>query len=434
MRRSKSARTSEPTRACVTGAFEVKRVVYSEIDGRSSGFYVLAAILGSFVLAGLAAAMYMEHFGHYVTGMSNQIVWGMPHVFAIFLIVAASGALNVASIGTVFGKTMYKPLGRLSGLLALALLIGGLAVLVLDLGRPDRLIVAMTTYNFKSIFAWNIYLYVGFIAVVIVYLWLQMERRMNRYVKAAGMVAFIWRLVLTTGTGSIFGFLVAREAYDSAVMAPLFIAMSFSFGLAAYILVLLASCRGSGRIVGDLVVHRLGRLLGIFIAVVLYFTAVQHLTNLYAAEHAGVERFILLNGGIYTLLFWVVQVLIGGLIPLMLVFRAPEPGPEHKGAGSGMVLAATLVIIGGFAQVYVIVIGGQAWPLILFPGMEVTSSFYDGAISTYTPSLVEIGLGLGGVALAGLIVLFGIKILRFLPTTLANSAVEPDGAATAVQS
>jgi molybdopterin-containing oxidoreductase family membrane subunit len=66
--------------------------------------------------------------------------------------------------------------------------------------------------------------------------------------------------------------------------------------------------------------------------------------------------------------------------------------------------------------------------------MEVSSSFYDGAISSYTPSLVEIGLGLGGVALAGLIVLFGIKVLRFLPTTLANSTVEPDGAATTVQS
>ena len=112
---------------------------------------MLAAILGGFALAGLVAAIYMEHYGHYVTGMNNQIVWGMPHVFAIFLIVAASGALNVASIGTVFGKEMYKPLGRLSGLLALALLIGGLAVLVLDLGRPDRLIVAMTTYNFKSL-------------------------------------------------------------------------------------------------------------------------------------------------------------------------------------------------------------------------------------------------------------------------------------------
>jgi molybdopterin-containing oxidoreductase family membrane subunit len=401
----------------------MKRIVYSEIEGKSAGFRILAVVLGAFLISGLLAAWYMEHYGHYVTGMSNQIVWGMPHVFAIFLIVAASGALNVASIGTVFGKDLYKPLGRLSGLLALALLIGGLAVLVLDLGRPDRLIVAMTTYNFKSIFAWNIYLYVGFIAVVVVYLWLQMERRMKRYVKAAGMVAFLWRLVLTTGTGSIFGFLVAREAYDSAVMAPLFISMSFSFGLAAYVLVLLAACRGSGRELGDLVVQRLGRLLGIFVAVVLYFTTIQHLTNLYAAEHIGVERFLLLDGGIYPLMFWAVQVFLGGLVPLALLFRSPTPGAGN--ADRRIALACALVIIGGFAQVYVIVIGGQAWPLNMFPGMEVSSSFYDGVIASYAPSLPEIGLGLGGVALAGLIVLFGVKVLRFLPATLANSTLEP---------
>jgi molybdopterin-containing oxidoreductase family membrane subunit len=397
----------------------VKRIIYSEIEGRSAGFYGLATVLGGFVLAGLGAALYMEHYGHYVTGMNNQIVWGMPHVFAIFLIVAASGALNVASIGTVFGKAMYKPLGRLSGLLALALLVGGLAVLVLDLGRPDRLIVAMTTYNFKSIFAWNIFLYVGFIAVVAVYLWLQMERRMNRFVKPAGMVAFIWRLILTTGTGSIFGFLVAREAYDSAVMAPLFIAMSFSFGLAAYILVLLAACRGSGRELGDDVLLRLGRLLGVFVAAVLYFTAAQHLTNLYAAEHLGVERFILLDGGIFTTLFWAVQVLVGGVLPLLLVFRPSLPGSRNT--GRTVALASVLVIVGGFAQVYVILIGGQSWPLTLFPGMEVSSGFQDGAVASYMPSLPEIVLGFGGVGIAGLVVLFGVKVLRFLPATLASS-------------
>jgi len=397
--------------------------VYSEIEGRSTQFRALAVILGLLILVGLSAAMYMEHYGHYVTGMSNQIVWGTPHVFAIFLIVAASGALNVASIGTVFGKTMYKPLGRLSGLLALALLIGGLAVLVLDLGRPDRLIVAMTTYNFKSIFAWNIYLYVGFIAVVVVYLWMQMERRMNRYAKAAGMVAFLWRLILTTGTGSIFGFLVAREAYDSAIMAPLFIAMSFSFGLAAYILVLLAACRGSGRELGDVVIQRLGRLLGVFAAVVLYFTVVQHLTNLYAAEHIGVERFILLDGGVYTMLFWGVQVLIGGLVPLALLFRTTPSGTTNS--SRPVALACALIIVGGFAQIYVIVIGGQAWPLNLFPGMEVSSSFYDGVVASYTPSLPEVWLGLSGIAIAGMIVLFGIKLLRFLPTSLANPSLDP---------
>ncbi len=398
----------------------MKPIIYSELKGNSKQFYAVAALLAVFTLSALACAYYMEHYGHYVTGMTNQIVWGMPHVFAIFLIVAASGALNVASIGTVFGKTIYKPLGRLSGLLALALLLGGLVVLVLDLGRPDRLIVAMTHYNFKSIFAWNIFLYVGFMLIVAVYLWLQMERRMNRHAKTAGLVAFLWRLILTTGTGSIFGFLIAREAFDSAIMAPLFVAMSFSFGLAVYILVLLACYRGSDREIGDVVMRKLSRLLGVFAAAVLYFTAVQHLTNLYAAEHSGVERFILMDGGIYTLLFWVGQVVVGGIIPMLLVFR-----PATDTANRNAILASILVILGGFAQVYVIVIGGQAYPLDLFPGMEVSSSFNDGIISGYTPSLPEIGLGLGGVAMAGLIVLFGIKLLRFLPVSLANAAIDP---------
>src|SRR3989344_556671 len=143
---------------------------YRVIEGRGLGFLALLGLLGAVVAIGLGAALYMEHNGHWVTGMTNQVVWGTPHVFAVFLIVAASGALNVASIASVFGRQLYKPLSRLSGLLALTLLAGGLAVLVLDLGRPDQLIVAMTYYNFKSIFAWNIFLYIGFFVFVAVYL------------------------------------------------------------------------------------------------------------------------------------------------------------------------------------------------------------------------------------------------------------------------
>ena len=152
------------------------------------GYWFTLAMLGLVLLAGLVAARYMEHNGHWVTGMSNQIVWGMPHVFAILLIVAASGALNVASMGSVFGISRYKPLARLSGLLAVAFLIGGLLVLVLDLGRPDRLIVAMTSYNFKSIFAWNIFLYTGFVFIAMVYLWMLFEPRMGRFSRPVGPV------------------------------------------------------------------------------------------------------------------------------------------------------------------------------------------------------------------------------------------------------
>jgi molybdopterin-containing oxidoreductase family membrane subunit len=393
-------------------------VQYREIDGRSGGFYALLGMLGALILAGLGGAWFMEHNGHYVTGMSNRIVWGVPHVFAIFLIVAASGVLNVASIASVFGRDLYKPLARLSGLLALTLLAGGLAVLVLDLGRPERLIVAMTHYNFKSIFAWNIFLYTGFYAVVALYLWTMFERRMNDYSKPAGLFAFVWRLVLTTGTGSIFGFLVAREAFNSALLAPLFIIMSFSFGLAIFVLVLMAACRWTGRPLGDVVLKRLRNLLGVFVAAVLYFVAVHHLTNLYIARQHEIERFFLWEGGIYTALFWLGQVLVGGIVPLVLLF-----GSASRRA---LAAAAACVIVGGLAQLYVLVIGGQAYPQLMFPEKEVASSFFDGVVAHYAPSLPEVALGVGGVALALALTAVALKVLPFLPRSLAD--VEPANA------
>ncbi len=396
----------------------MERTIYREIKATAPVLQV-GALLVLFILAAAASFFYMEEYGHIVTGMNNQIVWGLPHVFAITLIVGASGALNVASVASVFGKKPYKPFARLSALLAIALLAGGLAVLVLDLGRPDRLIVAMTTYNFTSIFAWNILLYNGFFVLVGAYLYVQMARHMPyAAVRTVGTLAFLWRLILTTGTGSIFGWLVARSYYDSAVLPPLFIALSLSLGTAVFILVLTATARMTGRALGPKFLTRIGQLMGIFAAAVLYFTAVRHLTNLYAAEHGDVERFILFEGGIYTTLFWLGQVLVGGLIPLALVFH---PTASRKPAA--IVVAALAVVLGAFALIYVTVIGGQAYPLEIFKGYTVTSSFYDGTVAAYTPSAPELFLGLGGVALALMLVGVGMKVLRILPLNMSDTAI-----------
>ncbi len=392
---------------------------YSAIAARSSKFWILLVSLAGIIMIGGLSAHHMETHGHVITGMNNQIVWGLPHVFAIFLIVAASGALNVASVASVFGKVEYKPLARLSALLALALLAGGLGVLVLDLGRPDRLLVAMTTYNFKSIFAWNIFLYTGFFVIVGIYMWWMMDYPMMKYSKKAGLAAFIWRLILTTGTGSIFGFLVARSAYDTAMLAPMFIIMSFAFGLAYYLLVLMAAYKWTERPLGDYILNKLRNLLGVFVASILYFVAVYHVTNLYATEHHAVEKFLLMDGGIYTQLFWIVQVILGGLVPLALIYA-----PQFKNCRRSLIAACSLVLIGGMAQVYVILVGGQAFPLEMFPGMEVSSSFFDGVVGEYVPSIWETLLGFAGVALSLLIVTVGIAILHFLPDSLADNVTQ----------
>lgn len=398
-------------------------VTYHIIEGKSIQFFSLLAVSTGLTLLGLWASYNMEHHGHTITGMTNQIVWGIPHTFAILLILAASGVLNVASMSSVFRKTFYHPLARLSALLAITLLLGGLSVLVLDLGRPDRLIVAMTSYNFKSIFAWNIFLYNGFMLVVGVYLWFMMERQMERYYPIAGLVAFLWRLILTTGTGSIFGFLVAREAYNTALLAPLFIALSLALGLAIFLIVLLVDCWETHCPLGEGTLHRPKTLLGIFVGSVFYFVFVYHLTNLYITEKHGVERFILWEGGIYTFLFWGGYFVVGTLLPLIFLYH-----PKFSKDRSSIFIASLAVILGGFSLLYVIIIGGQAYPLQIFPGMEVTSSgfFDDAKVHRYVPSLWEFLLGLSGIGIATLLTALAIKILPFLPRSLADTDVAPE--------
>jgi Ni/Fe-hydrogenase subunit HybB-like protein len=336
------------------------------------------------------------------------------------MIVAASGALNVASVGTVFDKKIYKPLAPLSALLAVALLAGGLAVLMLDLGRADRVIVAATYYNPKSVFAWNILLYSGFVGFSGAYLWTMMDKTVKQYNKAAGVAAFTWRLILTTGTGLIFGFLIARQAYGTALLAPMFIVFSLLYGTAVYVLVLMAAYVWGQRALGDEIVRRLKNMLVIFIAASFYFTLVYHLANAYYAKEWAFERFILADGGIYTALFWLGQVVIGYLVPFILLVA-----PNTRANRSAIVAASVMVVLGALAQMYVTIIGGQAFPLQLFPGFTEKSSFFDGEIHAYTPSHWEWMLGIGGVAIALAMVTFAVKILRVLPESLADEVADP---------
>ncbi|MBL8348761.1 MAG: polysulfide reductase NrfD [Burkholderiaceae bacterium] len=376
-------------------------------------FYGLLAIGGLVTLVGLAAAHHMETEGHIATGMSNQVVWGLPHVFAIFMIVAASGVLNIASIGSVFGQAAYKPRAPLSGLLSLALLAGGLMVLMLDLGRPERVIVAATHYNFRSMFAWNVFLYSGMAAIVAIYLWTMFERRMNPYARAAGIAALVWRFALTTGTGSIFGFLVARQAYASAVLAPLFIVLSFGWGLAVFLIVQSVMYAWNGQVLPEAIARRMARLLAVFVAASLYLVFVYHATNLYFARQTAFEAFILLGrgdpSGMFVSLFWVGYLGLGSLLPLVLLFHPRLASPR------GTLAACALVVLGAFAFLFVFIIGGQAFPLEIFPGHQVSSSFADGAVEIYRPRLPEWLLGFGGLGLAFVLTAVGMRALDFLP-------------------
>tara|TARA_B100001013_G_scaffold172336_1_gene103443 strand:- start:49 stop:1224 length:1176 start_codon:yes stop_codon:yes gene_type:complete len=388
----------------------MKQISFSRFNIDQKLFWFIFLVLGFFVLLGLFCAHYMESEGHHITGMNNQIMWGLPHIFAVFMIIVSSGVLNIASLSSVFDREMYKPLAPLSGLIALSFLIAGLLILVLDLGRPDRLIVAMTTYNFKSIFAWNIFLYSGFFLVLLIYIWTMLDFEVKGYSKSMGIFAFVWRIILTTGTGSIFGFLVAREAYATAILAPLFIVMSLLYGVAVYYSYHSSICWLNKTQISENMLANFKKLMVIFLFTNLYFLILYHLTNMYISKHLDYEIFLLASGGIYTILFWVGQVIIGILLPLILLLFG------KSNSSLSLLITSKIILLGGLFAVAVIIIGGQAYPLTIFPDHQIVeSTFYDNVIHSYIPSIYELGLGIGGLTLASLIVLIGIANFKFIP-------------------
>lgn len=398
---------------------------HKQLTNVGKPYWAVFALFLILVFLGGLAAFAMEHEGHVITGMDNQVVWGLPHVFAVFLIVSASGALNVASIGTVFGRTDYKPFAPLSGILAISLLVGGLSVLVLDLGRPDRLIVAMTHYNFKSIFAWNVMLYSGFVAVVAGYLYTLMYRPVEQYSKKVGLFAFVWRLTLTTGTGSIFGFLIGREAFGTAFLGPLFVVYSLAYGMAVFLLLLNGSSYLQGERLNSEIQRRFSRLFLYFILLIAYSLAVFHATNLYFSKQHAAQEFVLWSGEPVSWWFWIAQVGLGLCLPAGLLLRRPNSRAVIN-------VSALLVVFGGLSQMYVTIVGSQLLPQELFPGYVVSSSFYDGMIHKYSPSMYEWLLGFGGVGVAGSLLWLALRVLPFLPKFEASgpsSAVTDDAMA-----
>jgi molybdopterin-containing oxidoreductase family membrane subunit len=115
--------------------------------------------------------------------------------------------------------------------------------------------------------------------------------------------------------------------------------------------------------------------------------------------------------------FWAGQILVGSVLPLAIL-----AAPTFSGSRAAITVASALFLIGGIAQMYVIIIGGQAYPLNLFPGMEVTSTFQDGQLAHYRVSLPEILLGLSGLSIAMVVAGIALKLLPFLPRPVHNGA------------
>ncbi len=379
---------------------------YSSAEGKSRSYFWLVAILAILALAGLAsfAISYIE--GHQVFGSNNLIPWGMPIVLTIYLIGLSAGSLILSSLTYVFGREEYKPIARMAVFLAIVLIFGAMISIAVDLGRPEkfwRLFMFFYLNNMSSMFAINGILYGGYFVISLVYLGFILANQL-RFTRIMGTIAVGWAVLVHMGTGAIFGFVAAREAWYTPLRPLEFLTAALTSGLALLIVVVLVTLKLSGRDVRKETIISLGRMLSLFIIILLVLITVDKLTHLYAPAR---EATLFLLTGHFSWIFWGLQIGMGAIIPLLILFN-----PRLSKTVLGVSLAAASVVIGIFFERYFLVIPGAAYPMLLYPG-KIEGVW--GAVGSFSITPAEMMLSVGIVAMLVLLFVLGLKFLDILP-------------------
>jgi len=387
------------------------KIIYSTIEGNSKGFWGLVAFLVILLIGGAVVSIMRLIEGHQIVGMTNQIPWTLLKVMAIYFIGLSAGSLVLSALSAVFGIKEFKPFARISALVAAILLMGSLACIILAWGRPERILYPYFYFNFRSVYSLNGILYPSYIAICFIYLWAMFTGR-EKLVPKIGLVAIFIAIFVHSGTGAIFSFIGANELYSSPLLPPAFVAAALSSGTALMILLLLSTFKFTGRHIEESTVQSLASYLKMFILIVIYIIAIENLTRAYFPAHQEIQHFLLTSGNKHSWFFWLGMVGFGNIFPFIILLL-PKIGKSIP----GITFACVLVVIGVLAERYIIVIPAQLFPMELFPGYEVTSTFQDGVLADFSIGPLAVIQALGVTALVSLMYLFGLKFLELLPET-----------------
>lgn len=381
-------------------------LTYAPVEGKSRGYRWMVAGLG-LVVALFVAAFLVEYIsGQHVWGINDAVPWGQLITLDIYLIGLSAGAIVVSALCYVLGREEYKPIGRIAVLMGLLLFAGAMVSVVFDLGRPEkswRLFAWVFLNNPTSMFAINSIWYSGYLILMGIYLWLALENK-TKAAMIVGTIDVLWAIGVHSFTGAIFGLIGSREILTSPVKPFEFIAAALTSGTSLLILVVLGAFKFTHRPLDKKIIVSLARMLSIIIIVLLVMIFFDKLTHIYFPAREGV---LFLFGGPYWWLFWIFQIGMGIVLPLVILFH-----PRYGKSIRGIVLACSSVVIGVLGERAALVIPGTAQVQQLYPG-EIQGVW--GAAGVFHITLWETLLTVGIVGLIALLFMLGLKYLDILP-------------------
>ncbi len=410
-------------------------------------YYGLVAFLLAVLGWGIYAYYIQVRDGLVVTGMNDRISWGLYITMFVFFIGISHAGTLISAILRVSNATWRTPITRMAEFITVVALSTGALFVIVDLGRPDRLMNVLVYGRWQSPIVWDVVAVTTYLTASLIYLYLPMipdlaffrdrfangssrirrvfyrvlaldwagTDRQKHSLHRAIAVMMILIIPIAVSVHTVVSWIFAmtlREAWNSTIFGFFFVAGAIYSGIATLIIVM-AILRKAYRLERYLTLTHflnLGYLLAAMAAVMIYANISEYVTTGFKLEEGGEFLFRQLFVAEFAPFFWFY--LIGGLLippAFMLVKRMRRIG--------AIVTAAVFVDLGMWVERYFIVVSGLRAPLLPYEP------------ASYAPTWVEWSITAGGFALFALLITVFVK---FFPIMAVWEMTEERKATTGV--
>jgi Ni/Fe-hydrogenase subunit HybB-like protein len=373
------------------------------IINTSRHYWTFVSILGAIALWGVFAWWTQLRRGLSVTGLNSPVFWGLYITNFVFFIGISHAGTLISAILRLAQAEWRRSITRAAEVITVLVLFFGMGCVVLDLGRPDRVLNVLLHGNFTSPLLWDVTSVATYLTASTIYLflplipdiailrdripsrrwfyrilalgWTGTERQqkiLNRAIAIMAVIVIPIAVSVHTVVSWVFAMTV-QPMWHSTIFGPYFVVGAIFSGIGA-IIIAMAIIRRAYHLenyLKSIHFNNLGLLLLVMSLLWFYFTFAEFLTTYYGAEPTHMAVFLSKTEGAFSPLFWT-MVFCCFVVPFTLLANN-----RTRRTVWGTVAASISVEIGMWLERFLIVV-----PSLSKPRLPINAS-------TYIPSWVE---------------------------------------------
>ena len=370
-------------------------------------FYAWLLFLGFFVMLLVIGQFMQLTQGMIVTGLNDQVTWGIYMANFVFLVGVAAAAVTIVFPAYVYNYEPLKKVVIIGEMLAISAVIMCILFVINHMGRPDRtwhMFPVVGIYNWpNSMLTWDVLVLNGYLALNMICGFYYMYKKytgepLNKpFYMTFVYISIVWALSIHTVTGFLLNTMPTRPMWFHSVVPIKFISTAFAAGPAFIILAFFVIKKNTKFEISDEAINKMSEIITYCLSIAIFLTLCEVITELYpSTEHSFSLQYLMYGKhGLSKLVGWFWISMIFNLAAFVLLIN-PKTRKNHK------ILPFTCAML--FAGIWI-----EKGMAFVLPGM-IPSPI--GEFAEYSPSWIEIGNSLGCWA-------FGIMVF----TILAKGAI-----------